>query len=205
MSANTLNYFRHIVLHLILATIITTGIAQEVSPGDGIRLAFYNITDEISGDYFIQTNGTIQFPYIGIIQTDDRTYTDIRDEIFTKFSEFYRDPELTIQPLYKINVLGEVTRPGTYYFTGVEKLSDLLAAAGGETRHSNLNNIALIRGDQKIKIRAKEILTEGKLLNDLGLQSGDKVYVPKKKLSSFRNASVVISAMALIVTAIRFL
>ena len=41
-------------LILFLVIIISSiHFAQTLSPGDGIRIIFYNITDPISGDYFV--------------------------------------------------------------------------------------------------------------------------------------------------------
>ena len=187
---------------LLMMPVLNAAIAQDVNPGDGVRVSVYNITDTVSGDYYVQHDGTIQLPYIGLIFTRGRVYDNIREEIIARYENIYRNPEITVQPLYKVNLLGEVHSPGVYYVTGVEKLSDLLAAANGETEAANLRNIYLIRDHQKIEIDAVEILQNGQRFSDLGLRSGDDIYVPRKPMMSFRNASVLLSAAALIVTTI---
>lgn len=173
--------------------------AQQLSPGDGVKLTFYNISQDVSGDYFVQPDWNLQLPYIGAVNVKNRNFRSIRAEIVKRYEDIYRRPEIIIQPLYKINMLGEVDRPGIYYVSGVEKLSDLLAMAGGETRDANLNKIYLIRDNQKIDINAKEILQNGQRLNDIGLYSGDQIYVSRKSWIS-RNTSVVISGGALLAT-----
>ena len=55
--------------------------AQELNPGDGVRITFLDIKDDISGDYFIQSNGFIQLPFIGIVNTTNRDYKEIKDQI----------------------------------------------------------------------------------------------------------------------------
>jgi len=95
--------------------------AQYLNPGDGVRIAFFNITDKISGDYYIQQDGNLQLPYLGLISTLNRTYPAIEAEIVKKYDSLYVKPELTVQPLYKINILGEVKAPGYYYVTDGEK------------------------------------------------------------------------------------
>ena len=37
--------------------------AQELNPGDGIRISFLDIEDVITGDYYIQPNGLINLPH----------------------------------------------------------------------------------------------------------------------------------------------
>jgi polysaccharide export outer membrane protein len=179
-----------VVSLIIILSFSLVAFSQQLSPGD-----------DFSGEYFVQTDWNIQFPYIGSIRVKNRSFGSIRAEIVNKYRGIYRNPEIIIQPLYKINVLGEVGRPGIYYVTGVEKLSDLLALAGGETRDANLNKIYLINGNKKVDINAKEILQKGQKLNDIGLQSGDQIYVSQKSWIS-RNTSIVLSGGALVATLI---
>jgi polysaccharide export outer membrane protein len=176
--------------------------AQKIQPGDGVRLTFYNIPDAESGDYFVQQDGNIQLPYVGLVATLERSFKSIQEEIIEKYRSIYRDPELTVQPLYKINVLGEVNKPGMYFVTGVEVFSDLIALAGGETPDANLGKVLIIREEQKIEIDAREVLQKGRKLQEIGLQSGDQVYVSRKKILGLNNATVWISLAALVVTTI---
>lgn len=187
---------------LTLLLVIGNVDAQALTPGDGIRLTFYNITDDVSGDFFVQPDGHMQLPYIGSVNAAGRNLDTLKTEIRKKYKTIYRDPELLVQPLYKIKIFGEVRTPGLYYLTGVEKLSDLLALAGGETPNANMGGIHFIHNDKKVKINAREILEKGSALTDIGLQSGMQLYIPRKRLLSFRNAGTVISALALVVTVI---
>jgi polysaccharide export outer membrane protein len=175
--------------------------SQHFTPGDGVRVTFYNISDQISGDYFVQTDGNIQLPYVGLIGTNDRDFESVRAEIISKYESLYKNPEITVQPLYKIRILGEISKPGIYYVTGVEKLSDVLALAGGETENANLNKIYFIQNDTKININAKEMFEKGKKISDIGLKSGDQIYVPRKWLS-LRKASVILTAVAVTATVV---
>jgi protein involved in polysaccharide export with SLBB domain len=176
-------------------------LSQHLNPGDGIRLSFFNNPDNISGDYFVQKDYTLQLPFIGQIHVKERLTDSVRIEIFQKYESIYQNLELTVLPLFKINVLGEIRTPGVYYVTGVEKLSDLLTKAGGETSDANLKKLYLVRNDRKSNINAKQILEKGVKLNDLGLKSGDQIYVPRRRIN-YRSTSVFISGIAIIVTII---
>ncbi len=176
--------------------------AQQLNIGDGVRITFFNITDPISGDYFIQADGYVQLPYIGLIKAIQRDFEAVKQEIVAKYDSLYRNPELTVQPLFKISILGEVKSPGLYYVTGVEKLSDVIAMAGGETSDANLEKIYFTRGEKRININAQDILEKGRKLQEIGLQSGDRIYVPRKWWVGVRNASVIISAATIILVTI---
>lgn len=191
-----------IVLLLVLTalTFQLTAHAQRLNLGDGVRLTFYNIDDEVSGDYFVMNDWTIQLPYLGQVSVRDRIFDSVHQEIREGYHKIYRNPELTIQPLFKINILGEVREPGVFYVTGVERLSDLLALAGGETLDADLDEVFLVREDEKININARQMLQNGDVMSDLGLRSGDQVYVSRAGLVSYRNASLLISGIGVVAT-----
>ena len=170
--------------------------AQELNPGDGIRITLYNITEKISGDYFIQQDGNIQLPYLGLIATSNRDYEEIRREVVAKYDSLYREPELTVQPLFKINILGEVKNPGYYVVSDIEKLSGIIALAGGETADADLEGIYMIRDNQEIEVGSETIYTNGQ---DLKLESGDRFYVPRRWWVGARNSAIVISVLTLTV------
>jgi len=189
-----------IVMVLLLFATIT---AQDLKPGDGVRITLYNISDQISGDYFIQQTGKIQLPYIGLINVQNRNFNDIHQEIIAKYDSLYRNPEITVQPLFRVSVLGAVQNPGIYFVTGVEKLLDVIALAGGETKDANLNKIYLVHKNSRIDINAKDMIQRGKKVQDIGLNSGDQIYVPKKWLSGAKNISIIVSGVAVLVAIIR--
>lgn len=194
-----------IIFLIFILTISPQVVAQQLNPGDGVRITFFNITDEISGDYFIQQGGFIQLPFIGLVRALERKFESIKTEIVTKYDSLYRNPELTVQPLYKISVLGEVRTPGIYYATGVEKIIDLLALAGGETIDADADQIYILRENEEIKVDMENINQAENTISDIGVQSGDRIFVPRKWWVGARNAGIIIAAAGVIVTLVSIL
>ncbi len=190
--------FLVIVLLILISTKLTR--AQYLNPGDGVRLAFFNITDQISGDYYVQQDGKIQLPYVGLISTTQKPYPEIKSEITAKYDSLYKDPELTIQPLFKINILGEVRSPGYYYVTDVEKLTGIFALAGGVTSDADLDNVYIIRNDKEIELDAQRLIESGSTMGDIGLQSGDRIFVPKTWWANARSITIILSVVSALVT-----
>ena len=187
---------------LFLVIIISSiHFAQTLSPGDGIRILFYNITDPISGDYFVQKDESLMLPYLGRINLLNKGYDSVKKEIITKYSSLYRNPEISILPLLKVNILGEVRIPGFYYVTGIEKLSDLIAKAGGLTSDADVDDIFITRNDKKIEIDGQKIIDSGSKINDIGLQSGDGIYISRRWFSG-NTPTIVISSIAAVTTII---
>lgn len=192
---------KRIILFAILF-FCSVAFSQQLNLGDGVRVSLLNIPETISGDYFIQNDGTLQMPYLEIYNAQNRDFLSVRDEIKAKYSSLYKNPELTIQPLFRINVLGEIKKPGLYYVTGIEKLSSLLALAGGETSDADLEGLKLLRDNEEIEIKGSDVITQGGTLNDIGLRSGDRIYVPREWWVSAKNTTFLISGLAVVVTLI---
>ena len=188
-------FFYFIILSLLFLDF--KSYSQTLQPGDGLRLIFYNITDSISGDYYIQEDGSISLPYLGKILAAHKNIDSLKTEIYDKYSTLYKNPELTILPLIRVNIFGEVKTPGFYYVTGTDKLSDLIARAGGTTSDADLSDIVITRNGKEIQINGNKIIENGSKLDDIGLQSGDQIDVTRKWFSG-TTSTIIISAVGII-------
>lgn len=176
--------------------------SQDLNPGDGVRIIFLDITDEISGDYYIQPDGMLQMPFIGIINTNNKDFFQIKTEIIEKYDSLYRNPDLTILSLFRINIHGEVASPGYYFVTEEETLTGILALAGGATSDATLDNIYIIRENREIELDMETIIEEGNTAEDLGLRSGDQIFVPRSFWADPARFTWIFSMIAVIITAI---
>jgi polysaccharide export outer membrane protein len=189
---------------LVVVLIITFGLfyqihSQVLNPGDGIRLIFLDITDQISGDYYIQPDGKLQLPFVGIISTANREFSGVKAEIIEKYNSLYRNPELNVLSLFRINILGEVSSPGYYFVTEEEKLSGILALAGGPTGDADLEGMYLVRNDKEIELDFETIMAEGNTIADIGLKSGDQIFVPRSFWADPGRFTWIFSALAVVV------
>lgn len=187
------------LLALLLFLFATISFGQTLRPGDGIKISFYNIDEEIAGDYFIQDNGRIHLPYIGMVNTQTLEFAEIQSTVIEEYSKIYKNPEITIQPLMRVDIIGEVGTPGVYYLTGFETITDLISLAGGETSDSNIDNIIIVRNDSQLDVDLETFLSGENSLNDIGLESGDKVYIPRTWWVRARDVSVVFTGIATVV------
>lgn len=194
----------YLILFLLI-TLTSIGKSQILNPGDGVRITFLNITDQISGDYFIQQDGNLQLPFIGLVKTTNIDFKILRQTIFNLYSELYKDPALTIQPLLRINILGEVRNPGYYYVTDVEKMTGILALAGGVTGAAATDDIYIIREGKEIRLSKSEVIEKGNTAADLGLQSGDRIFIPRSFWADAGQYGLILSGIAVIATLVSLL
>ena len=120
--------------------------------------------------------------------------------IFNKYAELYKNPALTIQPLYKINIMGEVRTPGYYYVTDVEKMTGILALAGGVTGSAATDDIYIIRNEKEILLNASELIEQGNTAADFGLQSGDRIFIPRSFWADAGQYGIILSGLAVLTT-----
>jgi len=176
--------------------------AQQLNPGDGVRVTFLDITDDISGDYYIQPDGRLQLPFVGIFYTNNKDFYQIESEIVESYDSLYRNPELTVLSLFRINIHGEVGSPGYYFVTQEENLTGILALAGGATSDANLDNVYIIRGNREIEFDMATIIKEGNTATDLGLKSGDQIFIPRSFWADPARFTWIFSLVAVVITAI---
>lgn len=126
--------------------------------------------------YLVNNKGEIDFPVIGRLQVGGLTKNQAEDLIREKLQHYLKEsPIVTVRMAnYKISVLGEVARPGTFT-VGNEKVNILeaLAMAGDMTVYGIRDNVKLIREDATGK---REIIT-------LNLNNADLVLSPYYYLS----------------------
>ena len=173
--------------------------AQSLQPGDGIKIIFYNIPDQISGDYIIQEDGTVSLPHLGTIKAAGTDVVELKKSIYSKYATLYKNPELTVLQIIRVNIFGEVKNPGFYFVTGSDKLSDLIAQAGGTTPDADLGEISIYRNNREIQIDGEEVIEKSNKMDDIGLQSGDRIFISRKWFSG-STSTVVISTLAAITT-----
>ena len=143
---------------------------------------------EISDDYVIADDGTVDLPYVHRIKVEGLNAHELADFIRDKFKEakilsdanvIVRIKELNSRA---ISVLGEVRRPGKYKFINGLTFVELITMTGGFNAIANKGQIQLIRttdkGQQSVMIDGDAII-EG-TSPDIPLQAGDRIYVHER-------------------------
>ena len=116
-----------------------------------INAALTNIsttTQPTMQQYLVNNKGEIDFPVIGRLEVGGLTKNEAEDLIRERLKPYLKEsPIVTVRMAnYKISVLGEVARPGSFTI-GNEKVNVLeaLAMAGDMTIYGVRDNVKLIR------------------------------------------------------------
>lgn len=130
--------------------------------------------------YLVNNEGDIDFPVLGRLHVGGLTKNQTEDLIREKLKPYLREePIVTVRMVnYKISVMGEVARPGTFTVNN-EKVNILeaLAMAGDLTIWGKRDDVKLIREDAQGK---REIITLN--LNDANLITSDHYYLQQNDI-----------------------
>lgn len=159
--------------------------------------------------YLTAEDGTIDFPVLGRVEVAGLTRTELSELLVKRISEYVKDPIVTIRVVnFKVSVLGEVTKPGTYTVNGERlTLPEALGLAGDMTIFGRRDNVLVIRDNGKTKEYKYIDFRDSSMLNSdfYYLQQNDVVYVEPNNAqiqsSSFnRNTGIYISVASLLIS-----
>jgi polysaccharide export outer membrane protein len=113
--------------------------------GDKIRVVVFG-EEKFSGEYLIDTDGTLSLPLVGTIEAAGLGKAELEQAITTRLKGNLRNPKVTVEvvsfrPFY---VLGEVQKPGEYQYRSGLNVLGAIAMAGGATYRAN-NSIVMIQ------------------------------------------------------------
>lgn len=160
---------------------------------------------EIEG-FSVDKNGEIELAIIGKVKVSGLTTYEARELIRTKAARYYQKPNVSVRfANFKISVLGEVNRPGSYTLPN-EKVTilDALSLSGDLTLYGKRENIMIIRDVNGRKEYGTVSINSSNIFNSpyYYLKQNDVIYVEPNKakvfsLNSTARSTAVIALSAL--------
>ena len=179
----------------------------------------FNLTAQpVLQPYLVDNEGKINFPVLGELKIGGLTKREAEQLIIDKLKPYIKEtPIVTVRMVnYKISVLGEVARPGTFTINNEKvNLLEALAMAGDMTVWGVRDNVKLIRegADGKQEIVTLDLNKAETILSPYyWLQQNDIVYVTPNKAKArnsdignstslwFSATSILVSLASLLVT-----
>lgn len=152
-----------------------------LGPGDVIEIGVIGRSD-FSGRVQVQTDGTIQLPYINTVMAQNLTVLQLRDQIRAALiaGGYFADPavQVTVASYASryVIVLGEVGAPGVLPVDRAYRVSEILARVGGP-RASASDDVTLTRTTGEVLTISIRAAATGGNDTDPYVNPGDKIYV----------------------------
>jgi polysaccharide export outer membrane protein len=162
-----------------------------VSSQDVLKISVYEHPD-LTTTVRVSEDGKITFPLVGELEVKNLSVQQIEKKIASKLSDgLIPNPQVSVfieqYRGTRITVMGEVTKPGQYEITGPTSVVEAISMAVGMTENSG-HTIMLFKKDsttgknpdyKRIAIDVDRLFKEGDLSQNVQLQNGDIIYVPK--------------------------
>lgn len=158
-------------------------------PGDMLKVAIWR-EEELSGEFQVDEQGAVTLPLLGRRQVAGRSMREVRGEMMAEYEQNLRNTAIEITPLRRVNILGEVARPGMYPLDPTVTLAGAVALAGGATPIGDLNRIRIVRDGQVYATRVSYLRT----LENVDVRSGDQIMVGRRSWFD-RNSTFLVSAL----------
>jgi polysaccharide export outer membrane protein len=160
----------------------TQGVQNVLTPGDSVRITVWR-KPEFSGDYVVAPDGSITHPLFRTVKVAGLPYAKAEANLRTFLSQFEDNPQFVMEPLIRIAVSGEVTRPLVFASRPETSLGEAIARAGGPTPNAANNRVRLIRMTQsgqqtQFTVNLQDPKGSG---GATALRSGDQIVVDRKK------------------------
>jgi len=141
---------------------------------------------DISRSIPVRSDGKISLPLVGEVQAAGLTPLMLEKDIATKLKSYIAEPEVTVMVQQvnsqKFNILGQVSKPGTYVIANSPTVLDAIALAGGFRDFAKRKSIYVLRhgatGDTRLPFNYKDVSQGKNMAQNIKLQPGDTIIVP---------------------------
>jgi protein involved in polysaccharide export with SLBB domain len=148
-------------------------------PGDALKIAVWR-EKELSGEYLIDARGLVQIPGLGDIVVAGFTPMQVKERLSEQLvRRGIVSPEIAVQPVIRVSVLGEVRSPGLLSVEPGTNLIHLITLAGGPTERANMKAVRVIRGGRPYEVDLQSALS-GSSAGRVVLFSNDVVFLDRK-------------------------
>lgn len=166
----------------------------QIGRGDVLDLSF-PLVPEFNQTVTVQPDGYITLKGVGDLHVADQTVPVLTQSLKEAYAKILHDPIITVdlrdfeKPYFIAN--GQVKKPGKYDLRGDTTVMQAVAIAGGfedAAKQSQILVFHRVSNDwtQVKEINVKQMLHAQNLSEDLHLEPGDMIFVPKSTLAKIK-------------------
>jgi polysaccharide export outer membrane protein len=163
----------------------------EMRPNDSFDVIF-EITPEYNQTVVVQPDGYVSMRTIGDLRVEGLTVSQVTDKLLEAYSKVLNHPMISIvlkdfaKPYFIVD--GQVGHPGKYDLRDDTTVVQAIAVAGAFLASAKHSQVVLYRRvsdqwTQATLLDVKKMENDHNLSEDVHLQPGDMLFVPKNRIS----------------------
>ena len=130
----------------------------------------------------VAEDGTIFYPYVGVIKVEGKTTREVRDILAAKLTKYIEKVQIDVRMAMfrskRVYVVGEVAKPGTQDITDIPMtVLEAVNRAGGFTAEADYSRVLLTRRGTTYRVDIQAMYEEGATEQNALLEPGDIVNV----------------------------
>ena len=142
---------------------------------------------DVSRTVPVRSDGKISLPLAGEVQASGETPKQLETALAVKLQSFISEPEVTVivteVKSQKFNVLGMVSKPGSYPLLNPTTVLDAIALAGGTKDFAKQKSIYILRRhpdgtEDRLPFNYQDVIMGKNTAQNIDLQPRDTIVVP---------------------------
>jgi protein involved in polysaccharide export with SLBB domain len=165
--------------------------------GDHIEL-FVRADTALSKTFTVREGTVLVLPNLPEIPLRGLLRSEAEARIRSTIATYFRDPDVKVNMLVRVGVLGQVVRPGYYQLATDALLSDALMAAGGPLPTASSDRVTVRHAGAILwePANVREFLASGATLAQVDLHSGDEIVLEERKRRDWMMITQILVAVA---------
>jgi protein involved in polysaccharide export with SLBB domain len=151
-------------------------------PGDAVRITVWR-RPELSGEFVVDADGSLSHPLYRAVHLADVPIAVAESRLKTFLATYESNPSFAFEPLLRVTLSGEVTRPNLYSLRPETTIAQAVAIAGGTTPRAHADRVRLLRDGRTVLVNLSR---PESALAQMRVRSGDQIQVDLRR-SVFRD------------------
>lgn len=166
-----------------------------VGPGDVLSVVVWDhpeltnptgeFRDPVSSGRLVSSEGTIFYPYAGLLKVAGQTAREIRRDIASALARVTKDPQVDVRIVafraQRIQVTGEVRQPGLVTLDDTPKgLLEAINERGGLSPTASRRRALLLRGGASYTVDLGGLLSGDRPVSNPALLPNDVIHIPSQ-------------------------
>jgi protein involved in polysaccharide export with SLBB domain len=144
-----------------------------LQPGDRVLITVWR-KPELSGESVVTADSVLSHPLYQSIKVVGVPLPQVKERLLAFLAQYERDPLLTVEPLFRVTVGGEVRQPNVYSLARSATVAQAIAGAGGPTDRGKLTKVRLYRAGKQIHLDLNDPRSDQA---NMPIRSGDNIIV----------------------------